>query len=378
MKSSKIPKWLNANKLTLIFLLVLVWGGYFVIGWAVNPNFSPGWTGFGEYTNSAGEIERAKTLWDWLNLLIVPFLVAIVVWLLNKAEKANENKLADLRSKTEQSIAQEKIHEEAVQLYLDKMTDLILDEGLRSSKEKSEIRSIARSRTLTVLRGLDGSRKGLLLQFLYETGFIIHKPIIELVGANLSCAIIRRANFTNANFDYSRLDQADLSFARFVNAHLYNVRLSKSILYQTDFSSANLHLANINEANLEMSNLAEADLSDAELKKSILRSAYLIRTNLRGANLQGASLAKADLTNADLTRADLTGADLTNAKLTGARLQGTILINTNLRGAVLNGADLSLADLSHAKVKGHQLASVKSLDAAIMMNGKPYRGEKYA
>ena len=41
----------------------------------------------------------------------------------------------------------------------DRMTELILDKGLCSSEPPPEVRDIARVRTLTVVRGLDGERK---------------------------------------------------------------------------------------------------------------------------------------------------------------------------------------------------------------------------
>jgi hypothetical protein len=50
---------------------------------------------------------------------------------------------------------------------------LILDKGLRRSEKDAEIRTVARARTLAVLRGLDENRKGQVVRFLHE---------VELIG----------------------------------------------------------------------------------------------------------------------------------------------------------------------------------------------------
>jgi len=143
-------------------ILVLIYAGYWV-----------SWTGFSGYGNPKGEWQREKTLWDWMDLLFVPLVVAlgaaVFTWLTNKREReaeGNHVKAAadaeEQRAKTDRGIALDRSRETALQTYLDRMTELI-KEGLRESKEDDAKRSIARARTLTVLRQLDRERKGLLL-----------------------------------------------------------------------------------------------------------------------------------------------------------------------------------------------------------------------
>ena len=61
-------------------------------------------------------------------------------------------------------------HETALQAYIDKMSELLLEKNLRNSAKEDEVSKIARVRTLTILPLLDGNRKSSLLKFLYETG----------------------------------------------------------------------------------------------------------------------------------------------------------------------------------------------------------------
>src|SRR5215212_2251559 len=80
---------------------------------------SLGWTGF-----------RGKTVWDLLQILIVPLALAVIgLWFAAQQE------------------------------YLNQMGSLLLGNGLRKSEEGSEERTLARARTLTVLGRLDTSHK---------------------------------------------------------------------------------------------------------------------------------------------------------------------------------------------------------------------------
>src|SRR5450755_85553 len=112
----------------------------------------------------------AKTLWDWLQLLIIPLVLALGGFMFNV-----------LRDRTEHSIAEDNQRETALQAYFDKMSELLLSKPLHELAEDEEARQIARVRTLTVLRRLDTERKVSVLQFLQEAALINKdKPIVKL------------------------------------------------------------------------------------------------------------------------------------------------------------------------------------------------------
>ncbi len=94
------------------------------------------------------EYSPGKTLWDWLQLLIIPLALAVIAVLFNLAN-----------SRTERAIALDNRRETALQAYIDKMSELLLAKELRKSKPKADVREVARVRTLRVLPRLDGERK---------------------------------------------------------------------------------------------------------------------------------------------------------------------------------------------------------------------------
>jgi hypothetical protein len=165
---------------------------------------------FAERTGFSG-----KTLWDWLNLfaaLAIPLVVvgATIAFGIQQANLANQQhendqKIANQQHNSDQAIALDQQRATTLQTYIDNIQDLLLSHNLLGAKPGDDIAVLARARTLTALQGLDGSRKGVLVQFLYEAhliGFLDSKnklqpPIINLSGADLSCADLRGAAVTS-------------------------------------------------------------------------------------------------------------------------------------------------------------------------------------
>src|SRR5712692_11090556 len=91
-----------------------------------------------------------KTLWDWLQLLIIPSVLTFGVWWLTRLQQQHDQKLAEKRAQTEREISLDNQHEAALQAYIDNMSAL-LEKDLRDPVELDKVRKIARVRTLTVL-----------------------------------------------------------------------------------------------------------------------------------------------------------------------------------------------------------------------------------
>jgi hypothetical protein len=124
-----------------------------------------------------------KKVWDWLDLVIVPTALAIAVYELNRAQQERERQAQEDRSERERKaevaqkereleVERQRAQDDALQAYLDQMAQLLLDKKLRNSEEDSEVRTVARARTVTVLPRLDGGRKRSIVLFLYEARLI--------------------------------------------------------------------------------------------------------------------------------------------------------------------------------------------------------------
>jgi hypothetical protein len=126
------------------------------------------------------------------------------------------------------------VQDEALQAYLDQMSTLMLEKDLRNSEEDSEVRTLARARTLTVIRRVDTSRKDEIMQFLLEAD-LVHRvggsaPVIELGGADLGDTNLREADLSGANLSRANLSEANLSLANLRGANLSGADVSRADL----------------------------------------------------------------------------------------------------------------------------------------------------
>jgi len=311
------------------------------------------WTGFGEYVSPSGSVERAKTLWDWLGLLLLPFAVtgssvalAIAIKRLKRGNAAmvgeevgrllaqlgldKRGSMGEIQSTVDSLAAEPAIdgempdqldQEGILQGYLDRISGLLLERELQASKAGASVRQLARALTLATLGRLDGFRKGVLLQFLYAADLIS----VDTAAKDLELQGERE----DASQPIIDLRQADLR-----------------------------------DAMLQDANLAGCSLREVEMSRANLQGSDLSSSDLQGANLEGADLSSAILAGSSMRGAFLPGANLQATDLTGANLRGTDLSEANL-----NGADLGNSDMTTAILTTQQLKQVKSLSGATLRDG---------
>jgi hypothetical protein len=217
---------------------------------------------------------RGKTLWDWLHLLIIPVVLSAGLLMFDLAENQRARRAME-----------EQANESMLQGYLNRIEELLLEEELRSSEPRSEVRNIANKRTVAVLRQLDGTRKRFLLRYLYELGLIFEEGHVITLGGSVGRHLRLRANLNRAK--------------------LNGLTLKGAYLTRTDIIGADLRGSNLAEANLIAANLQDADLRDADLGAAKLFSANLSRADLTGANLKGARMGNADLRGAKVSAKQL-------------------------------------------------------------------------
>lgn len=315
---NSLKKLINQNKL-IVSLLATVLIIYIL--------YQFNWSGFGEDSNKSVNIKEVinprdgkiikltetteyfqsgKTFWDWLGLagtLAIP----IVLFQFERREQKRADKQAELekeradrQAELEKAIANNNLREEALEAYIDQMSELLLEKNLKiSDPSRGDIAfDVARARTLSVLRRLDkdGERKGSVIQFLIDTELISK---LNLSDTNLDGAILTNANLTGANLIRAKLISANLTNANLIKAHL---------------DDANLNDANLNGATLDDATLTRASFTHANLIQAQFSHGQLMYANFAGADLSGANLIRANLSGANLAGANLSGANFKRAE----------------------------------------------------------------
>jgi uncharacterized protein YjbI with pentapeptide repeats len=215
-----------------------------------------------------------KTFWDWMQLLIVPIVLLLITVAFTWQQDARQQRIEDQRAEAERKLAEQRAQDEALQAYLDQMSTLLLEKDLRDSEPDSEVRTLARARTLTVLERLDPSRKTQVMRFLLEADLVQSAdetvPIIALAGADLREARLRAANLRAADLREADLDSAILSGASLREADLSHAYLLFADLSGADLSGANLSGAHLREADLRETNMQGArGVTNDELEQQV-------------------------------------------------------------------------------------------------------------
>jgi uncharacterized protein YjbI with pentapeptide repeats len=359
---------IREHKVRAAIAVLAIVAAFAILLWAVIPSITPAWTGFGSANASDGGMITNRTLWEWLELLLIPAALLLGAWWVSHPRKELDvgRSSAEAFSKSQLEAIDSQHQEKRIQIYYDTMTELLLKHGLREASRNDEVRRVARAQTMTVLWGLNSERRGALTRFLYESQLIQHPdPIISLAGANLSSANLsgvdlsdadlRQARLTAANLADARLHRTDLAGADLTGADLQGAVPTKPPVGASRWVPPNLSRANLNEAVLREANLAETNLTEASLRGTRLDQADLHKAILRGADLHGAQLKDANLSEANLDEADMSEANLVKAKFTSAILTKATFKRATMRGvdawqANFKDADLSGADLSEARL----------------------------
>jgi uncharacterized protein YjbI with pentapeptide repeats len=266
-----------AVALTTLFVLLAIGGA------------SLGWTGFGD-----------KTLWDWLQLLsalaIPVVLAAAGLWFTaqqDQRQQLTENK----RAEAERALAEQRAQDEALQAYLDQMSQLILDEKLLKDDQAIDTRpvaTLAQARTSTVILSFDAQHNESVTRFLSSSGLIWSSTtapgLRETSSGLLSNTALSDAKLRGAFLPDADLTNVDLTGANLSNAILLDANLSESYLNDANLSGANLSGANLSGADLTGADLSSADLSSAVLNQIGSEAKHITKLEQQAASLEGATM----------------------------------------------------------------------------------------
>lgn len=268
-----LRKLLKALPRMIVLILALV-----IVYWAVRPHHAPEWTGFIEYPQQQVPQQqtqpKTRTLWDWMDLLLVPLSLSFAVIYINQ-----------ISQKREQEREEDQKREQALQDYFEEISGLLLEHHLYSAKQNDDVRFIAMALTNNVLARLDGVRKGLVLNFLFaldlircnigsdwsvETTADRPRPVVAISKANLSDLSLPRGIWQGAQATRIYITDSDFTDANLFDANLAESVLSGSWFQRVDFKKANLSGCDLSRSVFIDCNLEGADLTDANLRAAIV------------------------------------------------------------------------------------------------------------
>jgi uncharacterized protein YjbI with pentapeptide repeats len=293
------------------------------------------WLGISEerWTKADGEeIRPPKTVWDFLQLLIVPAVLILLGFAFSAYQAARDDEREDERAKQAATLARAVRMDETLQDYLTQMGGLILDEQLGRNREAGDgVRDVAQTLTLTVLRRLNGSRKGEVVRFLADANLVNDpEPTIALRDADLRGAELRGASLPDVVFDAAdlrgaRFDDSVLDLTRFEGARLSRASFAGASLAGVDFTLADLRHASFARAQMTSRRTFHGDEQRVDFGGACISAAVFSRGDTRGARFEGAEGVRvrfdaARVDSGDLARALLVDVEPAGSAANAARL----------------------------------------------------------
>ncbi|MFN6274642.1 MAG: pentapeptide repeat-containing protein [Microcystis sp.] len=226
---------------------------------------------------------QKKSFWDWLQLLIVPLMLAFGASYLNYASETRDKQ-----------IAEERKQQELLKDYFSKMQTLIVEtkkskdsqpkivetkKSVETTKSKDsqpnpdgapllpEFIPIAQALTLAVLDELDGKRKGKVISYLADSKLITanikdqkSKPVIDLRKANLKEIVLEDVSLDGLSITGADMTEAKLTEVILTNSNLVSSKFINATLDTVDFSGSKLGNSNFYDADLK--NITRSEDSD--------------------------------------------------------------------------------------------------------------------
>ena len=370
---------------TIISITVALLVGYALYLRIVEGRKWADWTGF-----------AGKSLWDFMEVLIVPLFLAIIAIWFNEQSKKRDLQFQARRANLDREISSQQFQQRILNEYLDKMTSLLEEKdfvllNVESDDKTNNVLKTAQVITVTALRQLQKDQQDIVIQFLRDAG--LHSFLLKnafLAEADLSNLNLEKIDFSQANLNNCNLENSNLLDANFSRASLQSANLKSSNLMRANCDEALLQYADMRECvavgiSLQSSNLKHANLSAAnfglryikvnpdyglfpikwELHETNFTSANLADAILYGVDLEGAILEDVEFSRACLDNAILKGANLENAHLEEVSTKGTNFDYANLKNADLINVDLSSASLEYSNLEDANLAGCKFIGAKL-------------
>src|SRR5918993_2804969 len=109
------------------------------------------------------------------------------------------------RAKAEQELAEQRAQDEALQAYLDQMSQLMLDRKLLEAEPGTPLYTLAQARTSTVILRLDAEHNESVTRFLINSGLA--------ESSEASARLLREITLSHAKLSSAQLPNADLGDA---------------------------------------------------------------------------------------------------------------------------------------------------------------------
>lgn len=290
----------------------------------------------------------------------------------SRLQREQDWNIAKLDQETQMKAIHEQYEDELLTTYIKETSDLI-EKSNGSLTRDALLATLARVKTLNILRQLDDERQEHVIRFLCEALQLTptnRAPALDITGAKLTnihfdeqeaffCPkqiTLAGALFDTCTFPHLALNHTDLSFARLNHVNFSRTRFSKVKMASTQLTDVDL-----SSAFLEDVDLANTRCTDINFRNTTLSNVNFSSTSLINASFSFAYLSNVDFTST-IAMSNVSFASallLSDVRFTATRY----VFAVNFASIPLDNVDFSFVQFFEANFTSTRLTAVNFTSA---------------
>ena len=355
----KISNFFLNHKFKLVVSIIIfgIIGIVFIINNLCEYDLMPSSTGFCNYTIITTNQENiiieketfTRTLWDWFELLIFPIALALFAYYLNNYQKKMEHKIAEERFNLERELRKDYERENLLRKFFDDINYLLTEKNLMSSPVDSTERSIARNKTLTTVRELDGVRKGKLFEFLFDSKLIsIENCIVDLSSADFSNTVLNNYIFEKIVLKHVNFLGSNLNGIFIIDSNISISNFNKSNLENMSFSGSSINRCTFNKSNLSSTYFDGAKITNSYFNNSIMKYATFSLAKIKRSKFIESDLHYGEFDGTEIYSSQFDKSVFENSVFSQSNVCFSRFHSSNLKNANFDFSNLSKIDFTNA------------------------------
>ncbi|CAF3646530.1 unnamed protein product [Rotaria socialis] len=325
---------------------------------------------------------RLGDILKFISSLLLPLALGVFTVIITfqqqnaaKQQRDEDRKASQLQREQEKNLEEQRYKNEALDTFIKEMGKLLKESnGFLTANRVTA--TLARVKTLNILRELDAQRNMRVIRFLYEANQLAevdgHSPL-DLSAAELRDMNFRRLSIlkmkitnlsltgvflSNATFAGVDMEYVDFATNQFDNVNFFSDYINNVSFSFTRLNNLNFSYGKFRNANFSFSSLFNVNFSFSALINTHLPSTQIENGNFSFAQLFDVSFSSAQLDHINFSFAQFYHVDFSSCVLLNISFSHARFVDVNFSTATLQNVDFSYATINNADFSYAQLLNV--------------------
>ncbi len=285
-----------------------------------------------------------KTLFDWLEIAIIPIFLTIGVFMVDYFNRRNESKSTETKFQNEQRIAQEQYSAAAFNSFLEYYTNIYHSGNKLNNQEKQTLKFKTRS----MFRTLNGFWVGELFDFISNTN----------LGAAIP-DIFSETDFKDLEILQSKHRRIELNNSNFLRCNALAVVFMEAIFKTVEFTECVLTGGNMQFSDWRNVSIQSCTANGLQCNSSTLGSCMIHKSSLARARFDSAKILASNFIECNMESTIFDNSTISSSKFIDNICEGISFEKTHMSDIIFEDCSLNDANILNAKLSGCSFSECK-------------------